>query len=96
MRFLLGLILSLGFLLFGLVTLGAGLEIMGAKGVTDDAIAALLVGGLLSIVGVIIFVISNKARKRRKAGKKADYSEASATILGMSMVSDSFDDDFSD
>lgn len=97
MRFVIGVVLSLGFLLFGLLILGAGFDTLSAKGMTEDAIAALVIGGLLSVVGIIIFFVALGARKKRKAGKKANYDEAGATIVGMSMVSDSFDDgDWSD
>ncbi|WP_139280627.1 hypothetical protein [Shimia gijangensis] len=93
MRYFIGIVLSLGFLLFGVVILGAGIETIDAKGMTEDAIAAPVFGGGLSLIGVVIFFAARGAHKKRKAGQKADYGEAGATILGMSMVSDSFDDD---
>lgn len=92
MRFLIGLVISLGFLLVGFVILGAGLETISAKGMTEDAIAALVIGGGLTVVGAVVFWAANGARRKRKAGQKADYTDASATVLGMTMVSDSFDD----
>ena len=96
MRFFLGLVLSLGFLFFGLFILVAGFEVVSTRGMTDDAIASFVVGGLFMLIGIIIFFAARGASKRRKAGEKADYGKAGATIVGMSMVSDSLDDDFGD
>lgn len=92
MRYLIGVVLALGFLLIGIVILGAGFEMISAKGVTEDALAASVIGGLLSLVGVTIFFAARGAHRKRKAGKKADPTEAGATIMGMAMVSDAFDD----
>lgn len=97
MRFFIGIVLALGFLLTGIVILGAGFEMMSSKGATEDAMAALIIGGLLSLIGITIFFAARGAHRKRKAGQKADPSEAGATIMGMAMVSDAFDDvDFDD
>ena len=91
MRYFIGIVLALGFLLVGIVILGAGFEMISTKGATEDAMAALIIGGLLSLVGTMIFFAGRGAHHKRKAGKKADPTEAGATIMGMAMVSDAFD-----
>lgn len=68
-RRLLGYGVALGFLLAGVATLGAGLE--EASG--DDLYAALFMGGLLVLLGVLVWFAVRKAATRgvRRGGRRA-------------------------
>lgn len=69
MRLIIGMILGFGFGLFGGLGLVAGITEMLRRGVTEDALAMLVIGGSMLAVGLMTIWISVKAHQRRRALK---------------------------
>jgi hypothetical protein len=100
MRFAILLLLALAAIAGG-ITAFAGAGSMQSRGVAqDDIYAALVIGGLLSFIGILLVVSAFRVRrlvKQRKA--EVDAGQASATVTGMmlgSELGDDSGDDFSD
>ncbi|MDG2005424.1 MAG: hypothetical protein P8J20_19040 [Novosphingobium sp.] len=96
MRFAILLLLALGAITGG-ITAFAGAVSMQSRGVAqDDIYAALVIGGMLSVIGILLVVLAFRVRrtvKQRKA--ELDAGQTSAVVTGMMLGSD-LGDDFSD
>ncbi|MBK1636414.1 hypothetical protein [Rhodovulum adriaticum] len=90
-RKLLGLVIALGFLFFGLASFFGFYEQSLATGNRDDLYAGIFMGGLLCFCGLLLLVVV-----LRKPRKPADPAAAAATIWAVGMTSDFDDFDGSD
>jgi len=90
MRTFIGMVLALAFLLPGLAVIGAGFEMLGQTGKEEDMFAAFIMGGLLALVGIIIFFIVRGARKNRISD--TDPTAFITTVTAMHLGND-FDGD---
>ncbi|MBO6890725.1 MAG: hypothetical protein JJ866_02180 [Roseibium sp.] len=78
MRFLLGLILTCGFLLSGGAVMVAFFEVYASEGMSEDAGAALFIGGMLLFIGILMLFAVFKSRRRRQR-----FDAEQATAKGM-------------
>lgn len=94
MRFFLGLLVALGFIVGGAIPLAGGFSMISRSISGDEVMAAFFIAGMLELIGVGILIAVFKSRKRR-AG--IDAAALSGTITGMALGSDpDYSDDFGD
>lgn len=96
MRFFLGIVISLGFIVGGVVPIVGGFSMMSRQVTGDDVLFAFTLGGLLMLIGVVMFwAVLRARRKRRDIDAGALTGTATGMMLGSGDVDD-FSDDFSD
>lgn len=89
MRFIIGLIIALGFILGGLVPFAGGFSMM-SRGVTgDDVLAAFFIGGMLELIGVLILFAVFRTRHNRHG----DKDDLTAGIMMATIMSSTLNDD---
>lgn len=95
MRFIIGVILALCFIVGGLVPIAGGFSMM-SRGVTgDDILAAFFIDGMLELIGLIMLWAVIKSRKKKT---DIDTGALTGTLTGIMIGSEAGDygDDFSD
>ena len=84
MRYFIGIVLALGFLIPGLMIIGAGVGIYADPAKWEDAMAAFVIGGALCFIGIVIYIVARKAHRDRYR-TKGDPSVMIATMAAMSL-----------
>jgi len=89
---LFGVLLSLVFIIGGLIPIAVGFS-MRARGVTgDDVLAEFIIGGALMLIGGLILWAAVHGRKRINALN----AEAAAAVIAAQVLNTDFSDDFID
>lgn len=78
MRFFIGLLLVAGFLAAGVAGLIGFARVYAAEGLSEDAGAALFIGGMLTLIGLLMLYGVIKTRRRQRA-----IDTDQATAMGM-------------
>ena len=94
MRFFIGMILALGFLLAGVIVFFVAVRLALEQGLVDDTYAALFVSGMLMLIGVVFLSAVVRSRKKRASIDAAQIS--AVTTAHMLNLNDDYGDDFSD
>lgn len=88
MRLILGLILTGGFSIGGLMILGQAVLMLPQMGAADDVLAAFFIGGMLTFIGILMGYATIKTRNRKR-----EIDAAQLSAMGMAhMMNMDFED----